>query len=190
MQNTKVPKRNKKLKLIVLVVFILLIAYLIYRLRPKTMTNISTPTNKQQASYDNLQPGESTLQDVEKTLGDPLSEQTSGAEKRLEFKSISEARNNEAIINDQKLEFFIEKVASNKTAEDITKQYGVTNNVLYGPDAYNGYYLYVYPDNGIAYIGNPITRDVIEIWYFSPLSLEDFKQKWAQDYKTEIQPKF
>jgi hypothetical protein len=194
MQTSEEPKKNKKTKIIFLfVAFVVLIAgYVVYRLmtKPKTTTSPPTTTNKQQGAYNDLLPGESALSDVEKALGKPLSEQEINNLQKLEFKSVSETRNNEAIIKDQKLAFFKEMVYSNKTAEDITKQYGVTDNILYGPDAYNGYNLYVYPENGIAYLGNPVTRDLLEIWYFSPTTLDDFKQNWAADYSDELTPKF
>ena len=60
--------------------------------------------------------------------------------------------------------------------------------MLYGPDSVNGYYLFVYPTGGIAYLGNPITKSLLEIWRFIPTDINTLINNWAQNYSIEQPP--
>lgn len=136
------------------------------------------------ASWNGLIPGTSS----EKTVIDKLGPPEKQAGSLLYFKSKSPARKHEVIINNSTADFFKEIVAvsEKRTSEEITSVYGSTQQVLYGPDAVNGYYLFVYPDHGIAYLGNPITKSMLEVWYFSPLTLDQFITKWATGYSKQM----
>lgn len=84
--------------------------------------------------------------------------------------------------------FFKEIITSseNKTPRDLINVYGDTQNILYGNDAINGIFLYVYPDKGIAYLGNKSSNTLFEIWYFEPTTMDTFITNWASGYSKQI----
>lgn len=91
---------------------------------------------------------------------------------------------------DDKVVFIKEIVTTKdgKTADDITSQYGTAPHFLYGPASVNGFNLYVYPDKGIAYVGHVAEPVILEVWYFQPISLEEFQRRWAPNYSKTHRP--
>lgn len=141
---------------------------------------LPTPQTSSQATYESITPGVSTKEDVLNKLGKPIITN----QDMLEFKSLSPNRNNEVIVNQDKVSL-IKQIITLKDTErimDITKVYGVAQKMLYGPDAGAGFYLFVYPSNGIAYIGNAESDILLEVWYFAPTDLTSFETNYANGY--------
>lgn len=182
--------RNKKLLGITILVAIVLIGLIIIFTK-KGVVPQPTPTPKPAFSptpWNNLIPGKSTINEIEEVLGKPLS--VSGD--IYEFKSSSVARNHQ-VKTENNIGVFYKEIVSvfdKKTSEEITKIYGDPRFVLYGPDAPNGTYLFIYPENGIAYLGNPSDKTLLEIWYFPPSTMEEFKKTWASGYSEEFKARF
>lgn len=169
------------------IVFIVLVAYFgdLY-LQKSQRKNISpTPTpNMQAASYKSVVPGISTEADLNKVLGTPVKTTINGSQKIDEYKSTSELRLHGAIIENGKVVFIKEIVSAHDTltTKNITDVYGNAANVLYNSKFPNASFnLYVYPPNGIAYLGH-VDGTLLEIWYFAPTTIGDFTSRWAQDY--------
>ncbi len=139
----------------------------------------------------NIIPGSSTKNDVVSKLGNPISEKTQGAFTISEFKSDSPTRNNEITFQNNKVEFFKRVIVYGQPLKikDVIKIYGNTNVILYGTDSVAGFYLFVYPDKGIAYLGNNNTGDLLEIWYFAPTTLESFQNNWAPGFSSKLEDK-
>jgi hypothetical protein len=174
---------NKKSFIIILLVGIaILTIYFIFSKR-------STPPaqNTTAPSFQSIEAGINTPKDVVAKLGEPLSSST---ESLLEYKSKNPNLNNSFTIENNKVVFIREIIGETeaKTSTDIIAQYGGPEYVLFGPNSVNGFNLYVYPKIGLAYIGHVTDPALLQIWYFEPMSLDQFISKWASDYSLEHKP--
>lgn len=143
-----------------------------------------TPTPvAQRASYKSIVPGVSTEADLTKLLGTPIKTTINGSQKTDLFKSTSELRNHIAIVQGENVSFFKEIVSAHDTttAKDIIDIYGAPPNTLYSKLPNSTFNLYVYPANGIAYLGHT-DGTLLEIWYFQPTSIGEFITTWGTDY--------
>lgn len=138
-----------------------------------------------------FQPGITTKNEVIKQLGDPILEVKQNNQTIDDFKSNSATRNNQVVFQNDKSQFFKQIVAAGENIKisDIANQYGPTDNILYGRDAESGFYLYVYLNKGVAYLGNSETQDILEIWYFQPTNIDNFIQLWASNYSKTLPTK-
>jgi hypothetical protein len=137
------------------------------------------------ASWNGLTPGVSSQEDVTNKLGKPKVVDGN----TFSFNSQNPNNDNQVVFEKGTANFFKEYVvpSEKRTSDEITSKYGVAQNILYGPDSVNGFYLFVYPSNGIAYIGSPNTKDVLEIWYFKPTTIDDFINQWGSGYSQQQQ---
>lgn len=182
------PKR-KFLLLVLLIVFIVVVIIFLF-LKSSNKINVNpTPIPQNGASYRNLIPGSSTEEDVLKNLGNPVKTGSNNGTKILEYYSKNPNFNNEILVNNNSLSFVkqIVTIGENIKIQDIINKYGNYENILYGPDAGVGFYLYIYSTKGIAYIGHQESGLIKEIWYFPPTSFESFKTKYAPSYASTIQ---
>jgi hypothetical protein len=180
-------KNKKKLLLVILVGLSIVSLLFIFGQVSNNKTGTTPPKNLTQATYDSITPGVSTIDDVTSKLGKPINTDPNS----LEFKSLSPNRNNQVNINQGVVSLVKEIITLKDTRRttDITKTYGLAQKTLYGPDAGAGFYLFVYPENGIAYIGHPEAGLLLEIWYFPPTNLSNFKASYADNYSESYQPK-
>lgn len=169
---------------IVIIVFVAIVGdYYLQKVRLQPST---TPTPiAQTASFKSIVPGISSESDLNKALGTPLKTTTQGGQTIDEYKSTSQYRNTIAIIQNGKVYLIKEVVSATDTtkADYITNTYGVAPNVLYENSPNSTFNLYVYPANGIAYLGHK-DGTLQEIWYFQPTTIDNFKTLWASDYLT------
>lgn len=117
-------------------------------------------------------------------LGQPVRDIQENNNETLFYNSTSKTRSDQIIIEGGVV-VMIKKMISYGDPEkisDINNVYGLSKYSLYGPDSEGGNKLYVYPDNGIAYIGKPQFDTLEEIWHFVPMSIKDFREKWAPNY--------
>jgi hypothetical protein len=178
----KLLQHKKTIFLILLVVVVALgtAALLISK------SQMAKQENKEQEgalTYKAISPGLTAKDDVVSILGDPLNQSESEGLTTYQFTSSVEARPHEATFKEEELTIFKEVVNLNKTATDITTKYGEATNILYQSQVAGGFALYIYPDKGIAYLGDTSGKDIVtEIWYFQPTTIEEFKTNWAADY--------
>lgn len=177
---TFIKNHKKILFLIFAVIFFSLFMVFVFR----GSVSLGPQPTPQTDPWSTFEPGVTTKEQVISKLGNPLSETTQNGQVVSDFKSISPTRNNEVTFSGNTSSFFKHIIAYGETLliKDLTSKYGLTNIVLYGPDATAGFYLYVYPDKGIAYLGNPNSGDLLEVWYFAPTTLENFQNQWAKNY--------
>ena len=138
------------------------------------------------ATYKSLSPGISTKNEVNERLGNPISENPQGQLIITDYASNSETRPNQVVYDNQVVQFIKEIISykDSKTVDDIKKEYGEAEIVLYGHGSVSNYNLYAYPNKGVAYIGNDYTSDLLEVWYFQPTTIEEFRSTWAPEYST------
>jgi hypothetical protein len=177
----------KYIIVLVIILFLISVGYIFYLLKKETKPTPSIPTTIQN-SYKALTPGTTDEKEVVATLGKPLTENTQGKETVLTYPSNSPARKDRVIIENNKVKIIKEVVTlkDSKKVSSLTKTYGTAPYSLFGPDAQSGFYLYIYPDKGLAFIGNVPADLLTEIWYFTPTSIEQFTTDFAQGYSKEM----
>jgi hypothetical protein len=155
----------------------------------KPINNEGELTLDQAPVYNDLKLGLSTKDEVINKLGEPLNTQLKVNQELLEYESNNPNFNNEVYLQDNKIYFIKEFVTleDDKKIPSIKNVYGNPDKVLYGPGSGVGFYLYVYPEDGIAYVGHDKSGILLEIWYFTPVTYEEFKFNYAKDY-SETRP--
>jgi hypothetical protein len=182
-------KSHKKL-LALLFIVITIIVFLTNKSKKENIDSTQPHPSSTQASYKTIVPGKSSTEKVFEVLGKPEAEIKQDEKTIFNYKSSSLAQNNQVYFENKDLVLIKEIVTldDDQNAQDIITNYGKTNKILYGPDSHSGFYLHVYPENGIAYIGHPETGLLLEVWYFTPTTFEEFKQKWASNYTDKLIP--
>jgi outer membrane protein assembly factor BamE (lipoprotein component of BamABCDE complex) len=173
----------KKKAIFIIVALFVIGLFLVFRIsKPEDQSQFS----QKQAEFNDLKPGKSTKKKVEEELGNPITTEQKEEQEISEYKSSSEVNKHRVIYKDGKAIFINETVTieDKKNFQPIIDEFGPAPHILYkGSMAVAGFGLYVYPENGIAYIGNPAGDGVIlEIWYFEPTTINEFKSTWATGY--------
>lgn len=141
-------------------------------------------------SWGGLAPGVSTKSQVEEKLGKPTKESQEGSQTISEFSSLSPTRSHVGVFDKETQKaLFLKQIVSYKENESVSVRglvglYGNKSTILYGPDFVNGFALFVYPEKGVAYLGNSESDTVLEIWYFVPTDIESFSKTWATEYSS------
>lgn len=181
---------KKRLIIIVSVLLLTLVVAFFYKKSKETTTQV--PTGQTGPEWDGVVPGRTTKEDLLNTLGNPISEKTTGNTNYLDYKSDSETRNDKITITNGTVSLVKEIISSSdkKVFEEMYNKYGISQYELYGPDALNGFTLHVYPDRGFAYLGNEDSEVLLEKWYFTPTDFNTFKSNFALDYSTSLPKTF
>jgi len=180
----------KEKKLILLATISVLSIILIISLTNKKREGVVNPnpttqSHVQIAKYKDISTGEEFNEDkINNLLGFPTESTSSGEVKINKYRSSNEYRTNEIMIENNEVDFIREVVNpdDNKNSNDIRKIYGISNVILYEKYSDSILDLYVYPNNGIAYLGH-IDGGIFEIWYFKPTDIDSFIEKYAQNYQ-------
>lgn len=178
-------KSHKTIFIIIIVFIVIFLSLVIYqKINTKnTSSSIPSPILSTGASWNGIIPGVSTIKDITDAIGQPKIQDNNS----LIYGSRSPTRDNIITIQNGTATLIKEIIAfsENRKTDEVTTKYGSADIVLYGPEAVNGNYLFVYLNKGIAYIGNPLTKSILEIWYFKPLqSPDDFQKNFAPNYNT------
>lgn len=172
---------RKKITLILIVAVALVVIFYILSMSKKS-TDTAPAGNYGKISE--IEPGKTTYQEVILKIGQPKSQ----TDNILTYPSKSLTRDNVIKTQGNIVSIVKEMIAysENRKTLEIKSTYGDPEYTIYGPDSVNGNYLFVYPQKGIAFIGNPETESMTEIWHFTPVeSITDFIDKWAPEYTRE-----
>lgn len=174
---------NKKVLIIVgltSVLIIFIIANVVNMQKHAVPT--TTPAPGQTLTYQGLTPGVATKEDVVSALGSPINTEADNGFEVLDFESDVADRPHQAYIDNEKLVLFKETIKWSKNIYDVQKVLGTPKYSLYTSDVPGSFEIYIYPNNGVAYIGHPKTTTITDIWYFVPMSFDDFKNTWGKDF--------
>lgn len=142
-----------------------------------------TPTPiAQVATFKNITPGISTESDLNKIWGTPTRTTINGPQTIDTYKGVG-FKDQTAVIEGGKVKLIRQVIASTDTtkASTITDVYGPAPYILYSKFPNYVFRLFVYPSNGIAYLG-ATNGTLSEIWYFVPTTIDNFASLWATDY--------
>lgn len=177
-------KTHKLIISILVLISLVIIGYTV-------LTRRSGPSQTVIPSYNSITPGVSTKEQVIEKLGTPLTQKENGDSELLTFNSDKTERPDEYYFQNglNKLVKEIIPYDDERKIEEIRIKYGNADMVLYGEGSIGGFYLFVYLNRGVAYIGNPTSGNLLELWYFTPRSESEFLRSWAQGYsKTQPSP--
>lgn len=157
------------------------LSYAFYRQKNTKIEEPMLPPQKQ-ATFNSLVPGVSTKDDVIKSLGEPSDSKNNG--NLLEYLSSNPNSPNEVVFESGKVTLIREIITlkEQKSISDLEKEYGNAVNKLYGPHSAAGFDLYVISEKGIAYVGHVESGLLLEIWYFTPMTFEEFNYKYSKQY--------
>lgn len=171
-----------KYKFAIIILFIALSVFVFWLIqRGKTNTDIEPVPTSEVNSWEGLTPGKSSVEDLNKVFGQPLN--ING--ENYEYESKNPNINNQALVNDNTAVLLkrITIVEEYLSLDESFSKYGYDYQTLYGPRSSGGDNLYVYPEKGLALLGNTFDDSVSEIWYFVPVeSTNEFISRFAQDY--------
>jgi hypothetical protein len=183
---------KKRLIIFVAILSLISIVYVVFNVFSSKKTSLPTQnreTSNVPVDLSKILPGTTTRQEVVGNLGEPNKTTKTANSETLYYNSTGKTRDSQITIENGIVVLVKEMVSylDPKKASDVSKPYGVAIYSLFGPDSAGGNKLYVYPDKGVAYLGDPKFDTLEEIWYFTPTSIENFMQKWASNYsETEI----
>lgn len=165
-------KYLKKYWLIIVLAILAVFAIVLKILLPKQVAPLEN-------IWQEIQPGRSDQKQLEKFLGTPLrADETNGeviyyypyTEQNWPTKIRVDQQNNKVKFieayfppPEQDFEYFINK-------------FGNADKVLFGPHAQAGFSVFVYLQRGVAIVANPQSNLVLEAWYFTPTTLNQFIQ--------------
>lgn len=165
---------NKNRWLIFAVLLLFAIATLITIMLFMKYSNRQT-VNRGIPWQNNIYPGFTTKQELEKTLGNPLKTESSGDNAVYFYKTSNEYRQNEIEIESDVVKQINEQVLSNdkRTLNDFWDTLGPEETKLYGAVSSftPGYF---WGKNGVMVFAGQFDHAIIEIWYFKPTTLEEF----------------
>jgi len=179
--------KNRFLKIITIFLFLLSLTFIVFNIY-RSSKEVVTPQNQnvsnQAVDLSWVLPGKTSKDEVISKLGTPIKDDLTTNNETLYYNSTSKTRNNQIILEDESVVLVKEMISylDSKKVSSITTSYGISTDSLFGPDSAGGNKLYIYPDKGIAYIGDPKFDTLEEIWYFVPTSIEKFKETWALGY--------
>lgn len=187
-------KQNRKtiiIGILVSVVALFIIATYWYNrsVGSNTLDQVSTQTTKPLPSSEvggnlkpnSIVPGISTEEEVTQELGQPTIIEGGVSQ----FKSNHPVFNNQATFSEEgELVFFKEIITFKKEREmsDITNTFGKPPYELFGESSSFGDNLFVYPEQGIAFVGNTLGETLTEVWYFKPTNIADFMNTWGEGW--------
>lgn len=190
MQKIKELLQKKPILKTVLVFLVITLGFIFFNQTKEKKVTVptQTSTSSEIATFEGISPGTAFNEDeINEKLGFPVStkEEKDGVEVS-DYRSTNEYRNNQLKIQNGTIKFIREVVNldAKKSSEDIIKTFGISTYVLYNKDSSSVFDLYVYPNNGIAYLGHE-DGTLLEIWYFQPTDINNFIETWATNYQEE-----
>jgi hypothetical protein len=134
---------------------------------------ISSPTA---SSWRGVRPGETTESELKTKLGDPKNEYQLEEEKIFEYSSDYKFYPNQIHTEKGKVALIKEQITYERdlNLKSFIKDYGDPSLIMYEKDLGNSYPLNIFLDKGVLVAAHISDGSVIEIWYFQPVTKEEF----------------
>lgn len=141
--------------------------------------------------WKDVVPGASSLEDVKKSLGSALSSENTTVGTVYYYPSDNQYWKNEVTVANSVVSFVALRIfpPADRSLKKLTETITEKPAQLYGPDTESGFYLFVYPETGVAFLANSSKDVVYQIWRFPPTTLEGFlRLPQAARYGLKPQP--
>ncbi len=171
--------KNKLLKIIMFFSIISIIILFFAIKKP----NDKTDTISKITSIDEIKIG-SSKEEIDNLIGKEIESTRSGELTMNTYKSGNIYRPNQIFFKNDISELIIEEITDKSvTTKVLGEKYGFPTNILYEKLEHSTFNLFVYLDEGIAYLGHENGGLVLEIWYFKPTDIKNLIKKYAQNYQ-------
>lgn len=150
---------------------------------PQKVSVSPTPTINKIAEFGEVLPGKTSVDRANELLGFPVKTEKTNKEDVFYYRTTNQYVDHKIAAENGVVKLVKEAVnlEDNKNADTIRGVYGIAPYVLYEQSPNSVFNLYVYPQNGIAYLGGN-DGYVFEIWYFEPTTINNFISTWAPNY--------
>lgn len=168
---------SNKLFIVIAAIMAISLVAAIYFLTPKTKSYF----------WFGLVPGVSTQEEINRKFGNPLSSETTDSQTNLKYSSSNQYRPHTLVVENGKLELVKEQVIGNErgSLQNYVDKYGKPEYEGYGPFAEASFKTYVFPESGLAIVASPNDGTIMEIWYFTPTTLENFRNNFGDEINNE-----
>ena len=181
----KLTNLLKKKWFYLLLIAIVLSLFFILNNRKSRNISLSQPGSaiSEIASFGEISPGKTSLEKVNELLGFSVGTSTINGKEALDYRTSNQFRNHQVVAENNTVKIVKEvvNIEDNKNTDTVRSVYGIAPYILYEQVPESVFDLYVYPKNGIAYLGHE-DGTVLEIWYFEPTIIETFISTWATNY--------
>ncbi|HCR36029.1 hypothetical protein A2130_04295 [Candidatus Woesebacteria bacterium GWC2_33_12] len=180
----------KKRKFIILgIISLVSIVFIVFKTKTKPVITNPTPTpftSSQIADFNSIVPNQTSLERINELLGYPVETKNENGITINEYRTTNKYRTHVIKIENGIATFIKQEIISGEQkTSDIQNVYGVAPNVLYSQAPNASFDLFVYPANGIAYLGHS-DGTILEIWYFPPVeNIDMFIENYGQGYGKE-----
>jgi len=171
-------KRRRWLIIIALFVAVLVGSGLWLALRPPAKTEEAPTAAAGPASWRGVVPGLTSPEQVFALLGQPAATSVEPSGTTYFFSSANQYWKNEVRAREATVAFVKEYVfpPADTSLLSTIRRFNVSPTRLFGPDSVAGRDLFVSPERGVALFANGEKDKLYEVWYFPPVSLEQFLQ--------------
>lgn len=183
-------KKNKIILVVSILIFIFISISAYYSLNKKDPASEDLDTIVRRIAVDesnsfwprSVKPGETSIENLISTYGDPIDNNG----KNFTFDTKGESLRIYATIEDERLVLLKELITTRdrRKLSQVFIEFGDPTLTLYGEESTEGIILYAYPRVGLAVLANPNQGGVVfEVWSFQPTDLNNFRSRWAPEYK-------
>jgi len=169
----------KKYWLLIFLAFLATVL-LIVKILLKTAQTLPVGEN----SWKGITPNISTKNELEKNLGQPINLEKKEEQTILYYPSENEDWPAEIYVSNKNNKVELIKNLnpfSNENYQYFINKFGPPNKELFGPHQGAGFSVFVFLDKGVAIVSNPESGIVLEVWYFSPTTLENFLKFFGKE---------
>lgn len=187
--NSIFEKIKAKKIMILFIIFVFSVFFIIFKINnnKKNINTIPTPfTTNKVADFNLIVPNQTSLDRINELLGYPVATKEENGITINEYKTTNKYRTHVIKIENGVAVFVKQEIISGEQkASDIRNIYGIAPDMLYSQAPSATFELYVYPSNGIAYLGHK-DETILEIWYFPPVNnIDIFIEKYGDGYGKE-----
>ena len=142
-------------------------------------------------SWKGITPGQTQQQEVLSLLGQPEKTQVEKDRVVFSYPTQRQGIDNEVFFEKDRVGLIKEQIIDDQgSLPSFIQKFGEPEVKLFGPYASSGFLVYVFAASGIALVAHPDGGIVFETWYFTPMTLEEFRAKWGQELSETQSPRF
>lgn len=134
-----------------------------------------SPTPTSAITFQNIQPGITSANQLQAILGQPISSKTQDGATTLELPSTYLKNPHVAVVKNDLVVLFAEKVALDKklVLENYIDQFGQPDTTRYLERYGPGYSAHIFLKQGLLVVAYDRSGEVVELWYFQPMSIQE-----------------
>lgn len=166
----------KKVYFIFIFLFIVLLIVLLRRNPPVQKASPVQPSPVYQGSWNGIQPGRTTQEQLFVSAGPPVSTDSFLSETVYAYKSGSPYWTNSVFVRGKIVTFVRERLFPPSETSYVKRTMIIGGDPvrLYGESFSPNIFLYAFLEYGVALVANKESDIVYEAWYFSPIPLSSF----------------